>query len=88
LSAAAGPGEERFRGRWIPELWDRELHSRRRRKRSGVSAVCLGPQSNSRLEGPWGSLQELKSKLSFERDAPKKQKETKRKKQAKIAWGL
>lgn len=65
--AARQLGEgERFRGCWIPELWDRgEPHSRRRRKHLGVSAVCFGLQSRFRLKGPWVGLQELKSKLSF-----------------------
>lgn len=62
-SAAAGPGEECFRGGWILELQDRGPRSRRRRKHWVVNAVCLGLQSKSRLQGPWGSLQS--SKVSY-----------------------
>lgn len=55
LSAAAGPGEECFRGRRILESQDRGPRSRRRRKHLVVNAVCLGLQNKSRLQGPWGS---------------------------------
>lgn len=56
LSVAAGPGEECFRGCWLPELQDRGPRSRRRRKHWVVNAVCLGLQSKPRLKGPWGSV--------------------------------